>query len=179
MSELKLTDVELTGEYREPNSDDLYLRDGKVTNEPDSWDRHIVRIIPHDGFWAAKQALAGQKMHKGSWHNKCEYLIADGYAFYLFTKGQRIMWELSPVELLATDWRIYEEPKIETPVADHARERMKTDGWAPTSSTVICDAIDRIERRIEKLEQRIRRLENTNEETKTANSELGQDMEQP
>jgi hypothetical protein len=149
MSELKLIDVELTGEYRKPHLAEWYLHDGVAKQGPSISMSYLVRPILNDGLWAMKQMLAGQYCECGKghfrWRNYLERFCDD-----LWSWNKSIYWEL-PEFWTRTDWRLV-EPKSETPVADQARKQMKSDGWAPSSISTIADAIAALEKRLAKLE---------------------------
>lgn len=125
MSELKLTDVELTGEYRQPRLAEWYLHDGVAKQGPSITPSYLVRPILRNGLWAMKQMLDGcecectsgkfrwrrglERWEKGSWVSWMKHNVLDGEIFWT-----RIDWHLV-------------EPKNDTPVADSLREKMD---WA-------------------------------------------------
>jgi len=149
MSELKLTDVELTGEYRQPRLAEWYLHDGVARQGPAVPYGYIVRPIPHDGLWAMRQMLTGQYCECGTghfrWRNYLERFCDD-----LWSWNKSIYWEL-PEFWTRTDWRLV-EPKSETPVADSLREKMDNAGYVAMPVDIVADAIAALEERLAKLE---------------------------
>lgn len=149
MSELKLTDVELTGERRQARLAEWYLHYGVGKQGPSAGEAYIVRPILHDGIWAMRQMLAGKE---------CECTLGrfrfgnDGLEKCFNGKWEKNNREWERWSFWTrTDWQLI-EPESDTPVADSLREKMDNAGYVAMPVDIVADAIAALEERLAKLE---------------------------